>query len=44
MNCSVDIRRRTFSCATMSEPALPKFSLPPLWSPCQCVLTTKRTG
>jgi hypothetical protein len=23
---------------------LAMFSLPPVWSPCQCVLTTKRTG
>ena len=23
----------------MVAPALPKFSLPPVWSPCTCVLT-----
>ena len=38
------IRRRTFSWATMRLPAFPRFSLPPVWSPCQWVLTTKRTG
>jgi hypothetical protein len=30
--------------ATISAPALPKFSLPPVWSKCQCVLSTNRTG
>ena len=44
MNCSALMRRRTFSCATRSAPALPMLSLPPVWSPCQWVLTTKRTG
>ncbi|MEE9333272.1 MAG: hypothetical protein V3U65_04190, partial [Granulosicoccaceae bacterium] len=37
MNCLVDIRYRTFSCATITAPDLPKFSLPPVWSKCQCV-------
>ena len=44
MNCSLLMRPRTFSWATRSAPALPMFSLPPVWSPCQWVLTTKRTG
>ena len=44
MNCSVLMRRRTFSWATRSAPALPMFSFPPVWSPCQWVFTTKRTG
>ncbi len=44
MNCSVLIRRLTFSCATRSAPARPRFSLPSTWSPCQWVLTTIRTG
>ena len=44
MNCSELIRRRTFSWATRSAPVFPRFSLPPVWSPCQCVLTTNRTG
>jgi len=30
MNCSVDMRFRTFSCAKMSAPAWPMFSLPPV--------------
>jgi hypothetical protein len=44
MNCSVLMRRRTFSWATMSDPASPRSLLPPVWSPCQCVLSTKRMG
>ena len=43
-NCSTDMRLRTLSCATSSTPALPKFSFPPVWSPCQCVLITNFTG
>ena len=43
-NSSGFSRRRTFSWATMNAPALPRFSLPPVWSPCQCVLSTQRTG
>ena len=38
------MRVRTFSWATMIAPAFPRFSLPPVWSPCQWVFTTKRTG
>ena len=38
------MRLRTLSCATISAPALAKFSLPPVWSPCQCVLSTNLTG
>ena len=30
MNCSLDIRLRTLSCATITTPALPRFSLPPV--------------
>ncbi len=44
MNCSLFMRLRTLSCATRMAPALPKFSLPPVWSKCQCVLMMKRTG
>jgi hypothetical protein len=44
VNCSELMRLRTFSCATMIAPVLPRFSLPPVWSPCQWVLSTKRTG
>ncbi len=44
LNCSTDIRLRTFSCATRTAPAFPRFSFPPTWSPCQCVFTTKRIG
>ena len=44
MNCSVLMRLRTLSCATISAPALPKFSLPPVWSKCQWVLSTNLTG
>ena len=44
MNCSVLMRRRTLSWATMSTPSPPRFSLPPVWSPCQCVLSTNRIG
>ena len=44
LNCSVLMRRRTFSWATIMAPALAMFSLPPAWSPCQCVFTTNRTG
>ena len=32
-------RVRTASCATM-RPSFPKAALPPVWSPCQCVLST----
>jgi hypothetical protein len=35
---------RTLSCAMMTAPAAPKASLPPVWSPCRCVLITKCTG
>ena len=44
MNCSTLMRRRTFSCATITTPLLAKFSLPPVWSKCQCVLRRKRIG
>src|SRR5712691_5602774 len=44
MNCSVDMRFLTFSCAKMSAPALPRFSLPPTWSKCQCVFSRNLTG
>ena len=44
LNWAGFIRRRTLSWATISAPALPKFSLPPVWSPCQWVFTTNRTG
>ena len=44
MNCSVARRLRTFSWATMTAPSPPRTSLPPVWSPCQWVLKTKRTG
>jgi hypothetical protein len=43
-NCSVVIRRRTLSWATMRAPPSPRFSLPPVWSGCQCVLRMKRMG
>ena len=42
--CVSSMRSRTLSCATMIAPALASASLPPLWSGCQCVSTTKRTG
>ncbi len=42
--CSIDMRARTLSWATMTVPARPRFSFPPLWSPCQWVLITKRIG
>ncbi len=38
------MRLRTFSWATITMPSLPRFSFPPLWSPCQWVFTTKRMG
>ena len=38
------MRLRTLSCATISAPASAKRSLPPVWSPCQCVLRTNCTG
>ena len=44
MNCPLLILRLTFSWATRIAPALPMFSLPPVWSPCQWVLITKRTA
>ena len=40
LNCSMLMRRRTFSCATMTAPAVPKFSFPPEWSPWKWVLKT----
>ena len=43
-NCSVLIRLRTLSCATISAPASARLSLPPVWSPCQCVLRMNCTG
>ena len=44
MNCSEFMRFLTLSWATMRAPAFPRFSLPPVWSPCQCVLRTNFTG
>src|SRR5439155_23799121 len=44
MKPSVESRLLTFSCATMIAPALPKLSLPPVWSKCQCVFSTNLTG
>ena len=44
MNCSVLMRASTLSCAMISAPALPSGSLPPVWSPCQCVLMTYLTS
>jgi hypothetical protein len=44
LNCSVLIRTRTWSWATTSEPLPARFSLPPVWSPCQCVFSTNRGG
>ncbi len=44
MNCSEDMRFLTLSWATMTTPVFPRFSLPPTWSPCQCVFRTKRMG
>ena len=44
LKLSTLMRARTLSCATITEPASPKFSLPPVWSKCQCVLSTKRTS
>ena len=44
MNCSEDMRFLTLSWATMTAPVFPRFSLPPTWSPCQCVFRRKRTG
>jgi hypothetical protein len=41
---STDMRFLTFSCATIAAPAPPKFSLPPVWSKCQCVFTRYFTG
>ena len=38
------IRFLTFSCATTTAPAPRMFSLPPVWSPCQCVFSTNRMG
>src|SRR6266516_4164537 len=40
MKPSVESRFLTFSCAMMIAPALPRFSLPPVWSKCQCVFIT----
>ena len=37
-------RLRTFSWATITAPAAAMAGLLPVWSMCQCVLTTKRTG
>src|SRR6267378_1402727 len=44
MKPSVESRFLTFSCATMIAPALPRFSLPPVWSKCQWVFSTNLTG
>src|SRR6266487_1021689 len=44
MNPSVESRFLTFSCATMIAAALPRFSLPPVWSKCQWVFRTNLTG
>ena len=44
MNCSELMRFLTLSWATITAPALPRFSLPPVWSPCQCVFSTNFTG
>ncbi len=41
---SLLIRRCTPSWATMIAPEVPRFSLPPVWSPCQCVFTTHFSG
>src|SRR3569623_2242835 len=43
MTCSTLSRLRTFSCATMTAPVAARPALPPVWSPCQWVFTTKRT-
>src|SRR5262249_13432871 len=43
-SCSLLMRLRTLSCATMSAPKPAMASLEPVWSPCQWVLKTKRSG
>jgi hypothetical protein len=42
--CAPAMRLRAFSVATMSEPCASNAMLPPVWSPCMCVLTTYLTG
>ena len=43
-NCVTVRRRRALSWAMITAPAAASFSLPPVWSPCQWVLSTKRIG
>jgi len=43
-NCFALSRARTLWWAAISAPLPPKISLPPVWSPCQWVFSTKRSG